>query len=108
MGYGASVLSCWIYKPWWFFLFRRCEEGGLDGLMVSWPMDALILRVPYIEGSKVTVFDTQKVGVWLFGFAEARCAYVSAFTICMVAVSPCCDRFSVRAICVLCFDCVDR
>ena len=54
-----------------FYLFRCYEEGGLNGLLVSWPMDALVAQVPYIEGSKVTVFDTQKLGVWLFGFAEA-------------------------------------
>lgn len=28
-------------------------------------------RVSLIEGSKVTVFDPQKLSVWLFGFAEA-------------------------------------
>ena len=46
-------------------------KAGLNGLLVSWPMDSLISRVPYIEGSKISVFDTQKLGVWLFGFAEA-------------------------------------
>ena len=54
-----------------FYLFRCYDEGGLNGLLVSWPMDSLISRVPYIEGSKISVFDTQKLGVWLFGFAEA-------------------------------------
>ena len=31
----------------------------------------LMGRVSLIEGSKLTVFDPQKLGVWLFGFAEA-------------------------------------
>ncbi|MCZ6633882.1 MAG: hypothetical protein O7G87_10785 [bacterium] len=54
-----------------FYLNRCYVEGGLNGLMVPWPMDALTSRVPYIEGSKITVFDPQKFGVWTLGFAQA-------------------------------------
>jgi hypothetical protein len=50
-------------------IFRSYTEGGLNGHLVSWPMDHLIREIPYIEGSKVTVVDPQKWAVWLFGAA---------------------------------------
>jgi hypothetical protein len=53
------------------YLYHCYDEGGLNGRLVSWGMDALANQVPYIEGSKVTTFDPQKVTVWLFGGAEA-------------------------------------
>ena len=53
------------------YLFRCYSEGGLNGLLVSWPMDALVGQVPFIEGTEVTFFDHQKLTVWLFGGAEA-------------------------------------
>ncbi|MDA0711926.1 MAG: hypothetical protein O3B73_17140, partial [bacterium] len=52
-------------------IYRSYAEGGLNGHLVSWPMDQLIAEIPYIEGSKVTVFDAQKLGVWGFGGAAA-------------------------------------
>ncbi|MCZ6633883.1 MAG: hypothetical protein O7G87_10790 [bacterium] len=54
-----------------FYLERCYAEGGLNGLMVPNAMNSLTRQLPYIEGSKVTVFDPQKFGVWLFGFAQA-------------------------------------
>ncbi|MDP6041250.1 MAG: hypothetical protein QGG64_22065, partial [Candidatus Latescibacteria bacterium] len=50
-------------------IFRTYTEGGLNGHLVSWPMDHLVREIPYIEGTKVTVFDPQKWAVWLFGAA---------------------------------------
>jgi hypothetical protein len=52
-------------------IYRCYSEGGLNGHLVSWPMDQLINEIPYIEGSKVSVFDVQKFGVWGFGVAVA-------------------------------------
>ena len=52
-------------------IYRSYMEGGLNGHLVSWPMDQLINEIPYIEGSKVTVFDIQKLGVWGVGAGAA-------------------------------------
>ena len=47
------------------------SEGGLNGFLVSWDMDALASQVPYIEGTEELYFDPQKVGVWIVGGLEA-------------------------------------
>ena len=52
-------------------LYRCYTEGGLNGHMALWDWGVLMGRVSLIEGSKLTVFDPQKLGVWFFGFAEA-------------------------------------
>ena len=47
------------------------SEGGLNGFLVSWDMDALASQVPYIEGTEELYFDPQKVAVWMVGGLEA-------------------------------------
>jgi hypothetical protein len=54
-----------------FYLNRCYQEGGLNGLMVPNAMISLTNQLPYMEGSKTTVFDPQKFGVWFFGFGQA-------------------------------------
>lgn len=51
---GVKVYRCYI-------------EGGLNGQLVDWPINYVINTIPFIEGSKITVFDVQKLGVWIFG-----------------------------------------
>jgi hypothetical protein len=46
-------------------------DGGLNGLLNTNDMASLARNVPFIEGTKVHVFDHQKLGVWLFGAGEA-------------------------------------
>ena len=46
-------------------------DGGLNGLLNTHDMRCLASNVTLIEGPKVWVFDHQKLGVWLFGAAEA-------------------------------------
>ena len=46
-------------------------DGGLNGLLNTNDMASLARNVPFIEGTKVYVFDHQKLGVWLFGAGEA-------------------------------------
>ena len=62
VGYGSSAGT---------YLNRSYVEGGLNGLLVPNAMTSLTNQLPYMEGSKVTVFDSQKFGVWLFGLAQA-------------------------------------
>ena len=52
-------------------LYRCYTEGGLNGHLALWDWGVLLGRVSLIEGSKQTVFDPQKLGVWLFGVVEA-------------------------------------
>ena len=52
-------------------LYRCYTEGGLNGHMALWDWDVLVSRVPMAEGSRQTIFDPQKAGVWLFGVAQA-------------------------------------
>ena len=75
------IPSMWLIIPaayvigWWFAsstrIFHAYEEGGLNGLLVPWQVDALTRQIPFIEGTKAHVFDHQKLGVWLFGVSEA-------------------------------------
>ena len=53
------------------YIYRCYAEGGLNGMLVTWDMEGLATRVPFIEGSKITYFDPQKVAVWMVGGLEA-------------------------------------
>lgn len=53
------------------YIYRCYTEGGLNGILVTWGMEALARQVPFIEGNKVTFFDPQKVAVWMTGGLEA-------------------------------------
>lgn len=73
--------SIWLILPlslifgWWVGsyarLYRCYTEGGLNAGMVDWGINALVANIPEIEGTKNTVPDPQKLGVWLFGAGEA-------------------------------------
>ena len=75
------IPAIWLIIPatyiigWWIAsgtrIFHAYDEGGLNGLLVPWQVDALTQQIPFIEGTKVHVFDNQKLGVWLFGIGEA-------------------------------------
>ena len=75
------IPAMWLSIPaayiigWWIAsgtrIFHAYDEGGLNGLLVPWQVDALTQQIPFIEGTKVHAFDTQKLGVWLFGVGEA-------------------------------------
>jgi len=73
--------TIWLIIPaayiigWWFAsgtrIYHAYDEGGLNGLLVPWQVDSLTRQIPFIEGTKAHVFDTQKLGIWLFGMGEA-------------------------------------
>ena len=52
-------------------LYRCYTEGALNGLVARWDWKVLLWRVPEIEGTRLTFFDSQKLGVWLLGGAGA-------------------------------------
>ncbi len=52
-------------------LYRSYTEGGLNGPLYLGDWRALVRRVPEVEGTRLTFFDPQKLGVWALGAAEA-------------------------------------
>ena len=66
---GAYIVGWWLASG--TRLFHAYDEGGLNGLLVPWQVDALTRQIPFIEGTKAHIFDPQKLSVWLFGAGEA-------------------------------------
>jgi hypothetical protein len=66
---GAYIVGWWLASG--TRIFHAYDEGGLNGLLVPWQVDALTRQIPFIEGTKAHIFDPQKLSVWLFGAGEA-------------------------------------
>ena len=49
------------------YIYRCYMEGGLNGMLVTWGMEGLANQVPFMEGSKITYFDPQKMTIWMLG-----------------------------------------
>ncbi len=67
----SFVIACFFSAG--VTLFRSYTEGGMNGPLSEYlgNWDTLESRVPLIEGIDPTFFDSEKLGVWFFGVAEA-------------------------------------
>ena len=65
----VSLLVAYLFSCWSQLLLCYTEGGMNAAYMYDW--DVMVAQVPIIEGSERTLFDVQKLAVWLLGGAEA-------------------------------------